>query len=102
MYTTAKATGTRPSQLVQINDPWLGLQFDQATIFVGTVIENASQEMRNAGTQKAPKYVPRYRMDQLLDPEFRLPAPPTKEERERGAIASLKALKGVKSFKVLN
>jgi hypothetical protein len=63
-------------------------------------IENALAERVNRGTKKEPDHQPRYTIEQLLDPEFRLPAPPTKEEKERNSIAFLKSLKGVKTFQV--
>ena len=74
MYQTAKTFGQRPSQIAQIDgDPWLAYQFDSAVALVGGAIENAAQETVNVGTEKEPKWKPRYTMQQLLDPEFRLP-----------------------------
>lgn len=75
MYQTAKTFGQRPSQIAQIDgDPWLAYQFDSAVALVGGAIENAAQETVNVGTEKEPKWKPRYTMQQLLDPEFRLPS----------------------------
>lgn len=91
--------------MVQITDPWTSLQFDNAVSLVGNVIENASQEQHNIGSEKQPKYEAKYDMHQLLDPEFRLPAPLTKEEkdreRQRAAINMLRSMagRGVKVFK---
>ena len=55
---------------------------------MGTVIENASQEMTNVGTEDKPKTAPRYHMDELLDPDFKLPAPKTKRQRNAEGLAS--------------
>lgn len=81
-----------------IRDPWAALQFDNAVGFVGVVLENASQEQHNVGTEKAPKYEPKYTMAQLLDPDFRLPAPP-KPVKAKGGIEGLMSMKGVKVWK---
>ena len=99
---TAKTTATRPSELVGIIDRWAALQFDNAVIFVGTVLDNASQEQTNRGSDKDPKWGPRYTMDQLLDPAFRLPAPLTEKQREQAAIEKLIGMAGgaVKLFKL--
>jgi hypothetical protein len=73
--------------------------------FVGNVIEGAAQETYNAGTDKHPRTEQKYDMHQLLDPDFRLPAPLTKEEkdreRSRAAINYLRSMagRGVKVFK---
>lgn len=92
--------------MIGIDDPWAALQFDNAVTFVGTVIENAAQEQHNTGSEKAPKYEPRYDMHQLLDPDFRLPAPlnPEQKARKRAETAinmfrSLAGRGGVKVFK---
>ena len=105
LYCTAKTTNSRPSALVGIPDAWAALMFDNAVTFVGTVIENASQEQHNIGSEKQPKYELKYDMHQLLDPAFKLPAPLTKEQkdrqRQRDAINMLRGLagRGVKVFK---
>lgn len=97
LYQTAKTFGQRPSDLAGIDDRWAALQLDNAVGLVGIVIENASQEQQNTGTEKAPKWQPKYTMHQLLDDDFRLPAParPTKQE----GIKGLMALPGVKVWK---
>jgi len=75
LYLTATKTATRPSELAGLkNDPWLMLQFDNAVIFTGSVIESAAQEMEKVGTEEKPEWRPKYTMQQLLDPEFRLPS----------------------------
>ncbi len=75
LYLTARATGQRPSELVDIPDRWAALQLDNAVIMVGTAIENAAQEQEQVGPDDKPRWQPRYTMAQLLDPEFRLPLP---------------------------
>ncbi|TXH53013.1 MAG: hypothetical protein E6Q97_14400 [Desulfurellales bacterium] len=78
-----------------VADPWTALQLDNAVALVGITLENASQELRNAGSEKQPKWEPKYTMNQLLDDDFRLPAPP----KPKSGIEALKALVGVKVWK---
>lgn len=59
--------------------------------FVGVIVENASQETVQVGTKKEPRMASKYSMEQLLDPEFRLPAPKTQKEKEREAVVGLLA-----------
>lgn len=73
LYLTATKTGQRPSDLVCVEDRWAALQFDNAVTLVGTVIENAAQEMEQRGSDDKPRWEPKYTMEQLLDPAFRLP-----------------------------
>lgn len=49
------------------------MQFDNAVVFVGETIENASQEMIKVGPEDRPEWKQRYTMKELLNPEFRLP-----------------------------
>lgn len=81
-----------------VADPWTALQLDNAVALVGITIENASQELCNAGSEKQPKWEPKYSMGQLLDDDFRLPAPP-KPTKPKSGIEGLKALKGVKVWR---
>lgn len=53
-----------------IQDRWAALQFDQAVIFFGTVIENAVQEQINVGGESNPKWVNKYELSQLLTKGF--------------------------------
>ena len=104
LYLTAKSSRSRPSDIVGIEDRWAAYQLDSAVTFVGNTIENASQEREKVGEGKDARYVPKYYMDQLLDPNFKLPRPETKEDRERASISMLKRLagnkqSGVKVFK---
>ena len=81
-----------------VADPWVALQLDNAVALVGITIENASQELTNVGTKDKPDWKPKYSMAQLLDDDFRLPAPP-KAEKPKSGIEALRALKGVKVWK---
>jgi hypothetical protein len=101
LYTLATKTGQRPSSLLGYwLDPWTAYQLDRAVVTVGIALDNASQELHNVGDEKKPKWAPRYRMEQLLDEQFRLPAP----ERPPEGVAALKAMarlgKGVRYRKV--
>lgn len=96
----AKAASARPSDLVGIDDRWAAYQLDSAVTLVGTALENASQEMHEVNKRMVPKYT----MAQLLDPAFRLPAPPSAAQEQQGGLAALKALArrvrgGVRVFK---
>lgn len=62
-------------------DPWLALQFDNAVAMVGAALENAAQETVNIGSDKDPKWRPKYTMKQLLDPDFRLPTKASESAR---------------------
>jgi hypothetical protein len=92
LYLTATATGQRPSALVNVADAWAALQFDNAVVLVGRVIENAAQEQHNAGNEQKPRWVNKYEMEQLLDPDFRLPRVLTAKEREQASINALKTI----------
>lgn len=85
-----------------IIDRWAALQFDNAIVFVGTVIDNASQEQTNRGSEKDPKWGPKYTLAQLLDPEFKLPAPLTEKQRERAALDQLIGMAGRGAVKLFN
>lgn len=77
-----------------IEDRWTAYQFDAAVTMLGVAIENAAQEQQNVGSDKVPKYEPKYTMAQLLADDFRLPAP-VKATKAQG-IAGLIGLPGVK------
>jgi len=83
------------------------LQFDNAVVLVGRVIENAAQEQHNAGDERKPRWVNKYEMEQLLDPAFRLPRAPTAKEREQASINALKTMargkrSGVRHTRIAN
>jgi hypothetical protein len=98
--------GQRPSLLVNLtDDPWTAYQLDTAVATLGQVIEGALQEMHNVGSEKEPRWEPRYSLSQLLEPAFRLPKEGQQQRAlstaQADAAAALKAMtgKGVKVFK---
>jgi len=97
---TAKTTSQRPSQLLGIEAEWTAYQFDSAVSLLGNVLEGASQEMEEVGTGKDRHMQRKYTMQQLLDPEFRLPREHGRSEED--PVAALKRMRGqgVKVFKV--
>jgi len=90
----SKTNHCRASNLVDITSKWAAYQFDAAVSFIGISIENALQEMT--------KGVSKYRLSDLLKPEYKLPRPPTDKQEEKNAINWLKMQvgRGVKVFKV--
>lgn len=74
LYRTAKATNSRPSDLLCVEDRLAAYLFDSAVVTFGTIIENAAQELEKRGTEKEPRWEAKYTMRQLLDPDFRLPS----------------------------
>lgn len=99
----ATKTGQRPSDLLGYwIDPWTAYQLDNTVVMVGMAIENALQETQNVGDEKKPKWKPKYKLTQLLDPNFRLPVGVTGKAAERAALAQLKGMKGVVYKKVKN
>jgi hypothetical protein len=100
LYVTAKTTNARPSSLLGIDAEWVAYQFDSAVSFLGNTIESASMERKEVGMGQHKRLEQKYTMQQLLDPDFRLP-----REDGPGEDDPVKALKGlegmgVKGFKV--
>lgn len=95
----ATKTGQRPSDIFSVEDEWFAYQFDRAVMLVGTVLENAAQELVESGIGKEKKMVPKYHMDQLLDPDFHLPRPLSRKERERQNLNSWANMMGARRFK---
>jgi hypothetical protein len=58
---------------------------------VGLGLENALHELQNVGDEKQPKYEPRYTLDQLLHPDFRLPSTDI-EVPDFGALAGIEGI----------
>lgn len=56
----SKATSTRPSEIVDVDDPWAGYQFDQAVLYVGRYIQSRLDELDKNGR-------PVYSLNDLLD-----------------------------------
>lgn len=73
LFLTAKTTATRPSDLVGLQDRWAALQFDNAVCLVGSTIENALEALERRGPEDAPRYEPKYKLSDLLDPNWHFP-----------------------------
>lgn len=84
LYLTAKGTGSRPSDLIGVADRWAALMFDNAVTMVGAAIENAAQEQEKVGQGKDATWRAKYSLAELLDPDFRLPAPPKAASGRKG------------------
>lgn len=102
VYLTGKTFSQRPSNLLEITDRWIALQFDNAVAYFGTIIEGALNEQVKTGSDEKPKWEPKYRLDQLLDPDFRLPAPPTEQEKQTDAFRDFASKVGFRTIKVDN
>lgn len=70
-------------------DRWAALQFDNAVTMVGMAIENAAQEMEKVGPDDKPRWERKYRMAQLLDPEFKLPLGDDANEASDGDLIGM-------------
>lgn len=84
---------------MQVYDAWAAYQLDRAVSLLGRALENASQELVEVGSGTNKKMEPKYEMEQLLDPLFRLPSSPTRADKERLALQKLKGLRGVKVWR---
>lgn len=89
---TAKTTAQRPSSLVRIRDTWAALQFDNAVTLVGITLENAANELHEVGMGKHKKMAPKYTLAQLLEPDFRLPAPKSKAQTSIDDLAGIRGI----------
>ncbi len=98
LYNKAKSYSRLPSEILRLGDEWMAYQFDNAATLFGSTVENALMERQNTGTEKRPKWEAKYSLAQLLDDDFRLPAPP-RAEKPKSGIEALKALVGVKVWK---
>lgn len=77
-YLDCKTWGGRPSQRFSwpcLANRLTAWKFDGAVLFVGLVIENALQERRKVSGKDGYSSEPRYKLSQLLAPDFRLPPP---------------------------
>lgn len=83
---------------MNLHDPLVAYQFDAAVVALGRIIDNALAERVTVGTGKDAESRPRYTIDQILDPVFRLPAPPpTKVQAPslgNGGLAAILAMAG--------
>ena len=87
LYRTSKETHSRPSALMQIDDPLTAYLLDAAVTTFGVVVENALQETYEAGVGKNKTRHRRYSLTQLLDPAFFLPEPVRPAQGARGLLA---------------
>lgn len=79
--------------LLGVSDALAAYLLDACVVTFGLIIENALHERDNIGTQKEPKYEPRYTLPQLLDPAFRLPRPqPVVPKKQGDGLAVLLAM----------
>lgn len=86
----AKTLSQRPCELLGYwIDPWAAYQLDSAVVLLGVAIENALNELANVGTEDSPKHEPRYKLEQLLDPCFRLPSQSTEEAPDFDALKGI-------------
>lgn len=85
-----------------INDLWVAYQFDEAVVTVGTIIENAAQETEWVGSGKNKELKSKYKLGQLLDPDFRLPRPKAEKESEWDAVQAFAGLPGVRHIRRSN
>lgn len=66
---------------------------DKCVVAFGLIVENALHERVNHGTQKEPRWEPKYTLTQLLDPAFRLPRPvPELPKKQADGFAALMLL----------
>lgn len=105
LYQTAEKTGQRPSELIGLDDAFTALDFDNAVVYVGRTLESAAQEQERVGTGSTAQWRFKYTMDQLLDPNFRLPSPKA-QQKGGGGLLALMAIasnpqSGVKLWKVV-
>lgn len=73
VWNRAKATYSRPSQLLEIEDSLAAYMLDGALVTFGTIMENALTETVEIGVGATKQTRLRYTLRQLLDPEFTLP-----------------------------
>lgn len=100
IYLTAKTSNSRASDLVGVVDRWAAYQFDCAVSMVGNVLENASSEMKKIGQGQNTRYEPKYKMSQLLDPDFRLPNPDKGKKEQPDPDKLLKIMGNSPGFRV--
>jgi len=72
-----------------IEDRWAALQFDNAITFFGSVTKGALQETKEVGSGQNKRHEQKYKLSQLLDQNFRLPA---SKRNQTGGVADLAAL----------
>lgn len=73
LWHKSKSLNCRPSRLLEVEDSLAAYCFDSAVVTLGTIIENALLERDEVGEGSGKSSVPRYTLEQLLDPAFVLP-----------------------------
>lgn len=71
-----------PSEIFGERDPLAAWMLDNAVLTFGTIIENALLEQDEIGSGQGKQYVKRYKLAELLDPNFRLPRPQDEQLEE--------------------
>lgn len=75
LHTKSKEYHSRPSDQLCIADRLAAYQLDSAVWRFGAIVENALLERVNVGDSERSDYRAKYTLNQLLDPDFRLPDP---------------------------
>jgi hypothetical protein len=75
----SKTTGTRPSEIVGIDDEWAAYQFDQAVIFVGRYVHSKTNELDRDGK-------PLYDINDMLGDRQRQDNPVEELEHIQGIV----------------
>lgn len=65
-------------------DPIARWALDNAVTHFGTLVENMLLERKEIGSGATKEYVPRFKLSELLDPEYVFPKPPSEEEEMQG------------------
>lgn len=73
-----------PSEVTREDDPLAAWMLDNAVTYFGTLVENMLQERDEIGSGQHKQWVQRYTIQQLLDPKFVYPKPPSEQEELQG------------------
>jgi hypothetical protein len=79
-----------PSEIFGERDPLAAWMLDNAVTAFGTIVENALQERDEMEVDGQTLRTERYKLSDLLDPEFRLPRP-----HEEDDFAAFKGVDGI-------
>ena len=75
LYQTCKTLSQLPSDRLGVTNDWAAYQIDDAVVWFGVTVENALAERVNHGSAEKPDWRDKYTLEQLLEPDFRLPRP---------------------------
>lgn len=78
--------------MVEIEDRWAALQFDNAVCLVGLALENASQEREQVGEGSDISWRNKYSMRDLLDSNFKLPSSESPGIEDDSVFAGMEGL----------